>query len=319
MDTKRLSSAVTLDQLRTFIAVVEDGSFSAAGRRLQRVQSAVSHAMANLEQQLGVKLWDRATKIPTLTAQGKLLLTSARRICSEVDDLQQLAQGLSKGVEAELALALDALMPVRATVDLCREFAAKFPTVELRLYTETLSAVSALVLAGTCQIGVVGPAALAPGLERSHLVSVQMVPVVAAQHPLAAVGARAGISTRRLAEHVHIVLSERGDQGTPDQAVLSQRVWRVADLATKKALLLAGLGWGNLPAHMIDRELARKTLVRIRPAAWADDAWNLALSVVHRREQAQGPAARWLLGRLPALCSREPGVSALAARSSGRR
>lgn len=308
-----MSDAITLDQLRTFIATAEEGSFSAAGRKLQRVQSAVSYAMANLETQVGVTLWDRSSKIPVLTPQGKVLLASARRICAEVDELKRVAHGLTEGLEAEVSLAVDALLPTRAVVDLCREFAEQFPEVELRLYTETLSAVSALVLAGTCQIGVVGPAALAPGLTRAHLVSVRMVPVVAPAHPLAALATRR-IPTATLAEHIQIVLSERAGSATPDQATLSARVWRVADLATKKALLLAGLGWGNLPEHMIDRELTRKTLIRIRPAAWGDDAWNLSLGVVHRSELAQGPAARWLLGRLPVLCSREPGV-----RSSRRR
>ncbi|MET0387293.1 MAG: LysR family transcriptional regulator [Polyangiales bacterium] len=304
-----MSDAITLDQLRMFIAVVDEGSFSAAGRKLKRVQSAVSHAMANLEAQVGIALWDRSTKVPTLTPRGKVLLGSARRICSEVAELKRVAEGLSGGLEAELSLAIDALMPISAVVDLGREFAAQFPSVELRLYTETLSAVSALVLAGTCQIGVIGPAASAPGLAREHLVTVRMLPVVAPSHPLAA-SARTRIATRTLAEHIHIVLSERGEQRTPDQAVLSPRTWRVADLGTKKALLMAGLGWGNLPEHMIDRELAKQTLVRIRPAAWSDDEWNLPLSIVHAADLAPGPAARWLLARLPALCSRAPGVSA---------
>lgn len=302
----------TLDQLRTLLAVVDEGSFSAAGRKLRRVQSAVSHAMANLESQLGVQLWDRSTKVPSLTAQGKVVLASARRLCAEADELARVAHGLVGGLEAELSLALDALLPVRALVNLTREFAQEFPTVELRVYTETLSAVSALVRAGTCQIGVVSPAANTSGLEREHLLSVRMVTVVAPSHPLAAAakGRSRGIKTPQLAQHVHIVLSERGDERTPDQAVLSPRTWRIADLASKKALLLAGLGWGNLPEHMVDDDLAKGRLLRIRPAAWSDDEWKLSLAVVHRPELARGPAARWVLARLPALCSRAPGVQA---------
>ena len=50
---------VSLDQLRTFIAAADEGSFSAAGRRLRRAQSVVSQTLANLEGQLGVKLFDR--------------------------------------------------------------------------------------------------------------------------------------------------------------------------------------------------------------------------------------------------------------------
>ena len=143
-----------------------------------------------------------------------------------------------------------------------------------------------------------------------------MVSVVAPSHPLAsAAKSRArGIKTPQLAEHVHIVLSERGDERTPDQAVLSPRTWRIADLSTKKALLLAGLGWGNLPEHMVDDDLAKGRLLRIRPAAWSDDEWNLSLAVVHRPALARGPAARWVLSRLPALCARAAGVQASARR-----
>jgi len=302
------SDAITLDQLRAFITVAEAGSFSAAGRKLQRVQSAVSHSMANLESALGVQLWDRTTKVPTLTAEGKTLLASAQRVRAEVLALAGLARGLRGGLEPEVALAVDVLLPVRAVVALCREFAAKFPSVELRLHTETLSAVSALVQDGSCQLGVIGPAARSDGLAGEYLVSVRMLPVAAAEHPLAKRGARTRLTAELLAQHTHIVLSERGDQRTPDQALLGAPTWRVADLGTKKALLLAGLGWGNLPEHMIEGELARKKLVRIRPAEWSDDQWLLPLRVVHKRGLTPAPAAQWLLSRLPALCSREPGV-----------
>jgi DNA-binding transcriptional LysR family regulator len=309
--------ALTLDQLRTFLAVVDEGSFSAAGRKLKRVQSAVSHAMASLEAQLGVRIWDRSSKRPTLSAEGRVLLQGARRVCADVDALKQTAQGLLEGLEPSLSLAVDALLPLSTVVDLARDFAAKFPAVQLRLYTETLSAVSALVLAGTCQIAVIGPAAHAPGLERRYLATVRLIPVVAHEHPLAKLVGR--IATAQLAEHVNVVLSERDSaQSTPDQGVLSTHTWRVADLATKHALLVAGLGWGNLPEHVVREDLASGRLVRIQPRAWSDDEWNLSLSIVQRSDLAQGPAARWLLARLSELCARDLPKPTAAARPRKR-
>lgn len=298
--------AITLDQLRTFIAIADEGSFSSAGRKLKRVQSAVSHAMANLEAQLGVRIWDRSTKIPTLTEAGSVLLTNARRICSDVDALKRVAESFVSGLEPSVSVAVDAILPLRALVDLCREFAAKFPSVQLRLYTDTLSAVSARVFEGTCQVGVVGPAANAQGLARQHLTVVRMIPVVARTHPLARL--RGKLETHVLAEHVHIVLSERhGSPPTDDQGVLSSNTWRVADLATKHALLLGGLGWGNMPEHMVKNDLASGRLVRLEAAAWGDDTWLLSLSIVHRPELAKGPATRWLLQRMAELCLRDLG------------
>src|SRR5712691_4046528 len=95
---------ITLDQLRAFVSVVEEGSFSAAARKLHRVQSAISTAMANLENQLGIALWDRTTKIAKLTDQGHAVLAAARRVLLEVDALKRLSAGMLLGLEASVSL-----------------------------------------------------------------------------------------------------------------------------------------------------------------------------------------------------------------------
>src|SRR5262245_40668751 len=95
---------VTLDQLRAFVTVVEEGSFSAAARKLRRVQSAISSSMSNLETQLGVPLWNRATKVPKLTPQGIAVLGGARRVLLEVDGLRRLTSGLVTGLEPSVSL-----------------------------------------------------------------------------------------------------------------------------------------------------------------------------------------------------------------------
>lgn len=294
---------VTLDQLRVLLTVVETGSFSAAARRLRRVQSAVSQAMANLEGQLDVLVWDRSTRVPRLTDAGRGVVAAARRVCAEVDALRQLAAGMATGLEAEVSLCVDALFPLPALVEFCRDFAAAFPTVALRVDSQTMSVVSTRVLAGAATLGVTSPAGVLPGLERVALAPVHMLPVVAAAHPLAR--RRGRLSTAQLGEHVQIVLSERSDDGVPDQAVLSPRTWRVSDLHTKHALLLAGLGWGNLPAAMIAADLKHRRLARIRPDAWGDDEHTLHLAAVHRSDAILGPAHRWTLEQLAALCRRE--------------
>lgn len=114
---------ITLDQLRAFVTVVEEGSFSAAARKLQRVQSAISTSMSNFENQLGVPIWDRATKIAKLTDQGHAVLAATRRVLGEVDGLRQLTAGLVMGIEPSVSLCVDALFPVGALVDLCAAFA----------------------------------------------------------------------------------------------------------------------------------------------------------------------------------------------------
>src|SRR5690348_865199 len=109
---------ITLDQLRALVTVAEEGSFSAAARKLRRVQSAISTSMANLEDQLGVPIWDRSTKIAKLTDQGQAVLSGARRVLLEVDSLKRLTSGMALGLEASVSLCVDAMFPLGALVDL---------------------------------------------------------------------------------------------------------------------------------------------------------------------------------------------------------
>lgn len=300
----------TIDQLRALVLVADEGSFSAAARRLRRVQSAVSQSMSTLEQRLGVTLWDRSSKVPTLTEEGQAVLVAARRVCAEADELRRAVDGISQGLETSVRLCVDALFPLPALAELCVLFAREFPTVDLRVDTQTMSAVSARVLDGSATLGVVSPMGMARGLEGLPLAAIRMVPVVAPGHPLAALRGR--VPRARLADVVQIVLAERQEQGVADQAVLSARTWRIAELHTKHALLCAGLGWGNLPEHLVRDDLRARRLVRIRPEGWSEHEHTLTLSAVHRPGATIGPAHRWLLANLGPLCSR--GVTAEPAR-----
>ena len=89
---------VTLDQLRTFVAAVDEGSFSAAGRKLRRAQSVVSQTLANLEAQLGVKLFDRSARYPQLTEEGRSLLIDARLVANTIDGFKARARAMREGL-----------------------------------------------------------------------------------------------------------------------------------------------------------------------------------------------------------------------------
>ena len=98
---------VSLDQLRTFIAAADEGSFSAAARKLNRVQSAVSGWVGGLEAQVGVTLFDRSGRLPKLTAEGVLLLADARNVVAGVDTMKARAKLMNGGLEAEVSVVVD--------------------------------------------------------------------------------------------------------------------------------------------------------------------------------------------------------------------
>jgi DNA-binding transcriptional LysR family regulator len=312
----------TLDQLRALLTVVEEGSFSAAARKLGRVQSAISTAMANLETQLGMTLLQRGKSGARLTSEGQAVAAAARRILTEVDGFRRLTAGLAEGQEPVVSLCVDVLFPLPALIDLATGFARAFPLVDLRIDTQLMSVVAARVLAGAATLGVATPLGILPGLERRALAPILMIPVVAPNHPLAKM--RAPLPAGALANAIQIVLSERneGRQGAPDQAVLSTRTWRVADLHAKHALLMAGLGWGNLPEHLVRADLAARRLIAIRPEAWSAEEHTLSLSAVWRPDTTLGPAHRWVLSQMETLCVQvlaPPGKPAAASARKARK
>ena len=147
--------APSLDQLYVLIAVVDEGSFAAAGRRLNRATSAISYTVSALEAQLGLALFDRGNpRRPSLTQAGQTVLAKARSVTSDIDDLKARVTGMREGLEAELTLVVDVMLPSQRLVDAVRAFEAQFPTVTLRLNMEALSAVSQLVQRGMATLGI---------------------------------------------------------------------------------------------------------------------------------------------------------------------
>jgi DNA-binding transcriptional LysR family regulator len=290
--------AISLDQLRVFEAVVETGSFSAAARRLRRVQSAVSYAIGNLESQLGVALFERGHQRPILTDAGKSVLGDARAVALKVDALRLRVRGLRQGLETELALAVDVIFPMAVLVEALDAFRHEFPTVAVRLYVEALGAVPAVVQQGICRVGIMGTLPTVPdGIEAHALAPVTLIPCVTPEHALAAHDGP--IPTALLREHIQLVLTDRSDltQGR-DFGVLSARTWRLADLGAKHALLRAGLGWGTLPEHLAAPDLASGRLVQLRPAEWLGGVFRIPMQFIHRADEPLGPAANWFLTRI---------------------
>ncbi|MDB5457840.1 MAG: LysR family transcriptional regulator, partial [Caulobacter sp.] len=254
---------VSLDQLRTFLAAVDEGSFSAAGRRLRRAQSVVSQTLANLEAQLGVRLFDRGGRLPVLTEAGQALVGEARTVAGSMDVFKARARGLAGGLEPELSVAIDVMFPIEVFTHAVGAFQGEFPDTPLRVYVEALGAVLQPVLDGRCAFAVLGTLpTVPPQLSQERLLSVRMVMVASPDHPLAL--RKGPIPKSALAEHVQLVLTDRSDlsQGR-EFGVLSPKTWRLADLGAKHAFLRAGLGWGGMPLHGVATDLVDGTLVEL--------------------------------------------------------
>ncbi len=284
---------LTLDQMRVLIAVSETGSFSAAARRLGRVQSAVSQSVQGLETALGTPIFDRSGKVPVLNDAGKVILEDARELVRGAERLKARAESIVHDIEPELTLAVDSLVPNDILTRVLKGLAKAFPTLPVTLYTEGLGGAEQRLRDGAARLGFM----LLfdennDERETEFLMTIPAVPVVAADHPLAAI-------TRPLIRadvepHIQLVLTDR----TPitagrNHGILSRRTWRFADINTRLDFLRAGFGWCNMPVPMVRADI---TAGRLKVLDFPDNnAPNFKIHVVHDRDRPPGRAGRWLI------------------------
>jgi DNA-binding transcriptional LysR family regulator len=290
--------AVSLDQLRAFIGSADEGSFSAAARKLRRAQSVVSELVSGLEGQIGVTLFDRSGRYPVLTPEGAVLLADARSIASGLDFMKARAKGMSAGLEPELSVVVDVLFPIAAITEAAKEFREKFPGTPLRLYVEALGAAYQPVIDGIAGFGIVGSLPLLPpGLTAERVPGVTMMMVAAKDHPLAQY--QGNIPKSELAKHVQLVLTDRSSLSKGRElGVMSSSTWRLGDLFAKHEFLLGGLGWGGMPTHAVAGDLAAGRLVELKMEDVPPGGLVLAMAAVYPTSTPPGPAGRWLIERI---------------------
>ena len=288
---------LSLESLQWLVVVAERGSFSAAARVLGKAQSAVSTAIANLEIDLGLTLFDRSGRLPRLTLAGERMVAEARALLAQQGQLQAVAAELAAGVEARLTLAIDdgSLLPWLAPV--LEQLAARYPSLELELLFPTMEDLSEMLLSGRAQLGVgyqgmTTPAALA----RFGLGQMAMPLVVAPGHPLAQMAAPA---LADLARYRQLLVTGRQPGVERERFRLSTTIWWAEGDLSVLELVKRGLGWASVPAFLLTDALARGEVVRL-PDAALPVIPALPIELLWPSARALGPAAQWLRQALQA-------------------
>lgn len=286
-----------LDQLRVLRAVVETGSVKSAAERLNRTQPAVSQGLKALEIQTGTELFDRSGYRLELTPVGRRVYLQSLRVLSEAEDLTQLIRHFEKGQEETITIAIDAAADPGIATPVLAKVQARFPDTRLVLRAEVLSGAIGAVRSGEAALAVAP--AIHVMLEEEGFdympVARSVMRNVAAPSLLDAMDAPRTLADLR---RFHQVIARDSGQasGLFDRELgvqKGQRRWYVSDLHMKKQLLLAGLGWGRLPEHMIAEELAQTQLREI-VLPHTHLSFSSEVFVFRQRRSATGPVSAYL-------------------------
>lgn len=284
---------MTLDQIETFLKVVECGSFKSASEALHRSQPALSIAVKKLEEGLGVKLFDRDQYRPVLTAAGEAFFLKAKDLYESARGLEKFGRQLGLGEEPEISIAIDVLCPIAPVLNILRVFSSRHPDTRLNINFEVLGGAADRVEKGEVQLAISPEVGLDMGkFDCLRYSEVAMVPVASALM----IGERAGdeITSEELKKFPQIIVTDSSPRssGRTFGVLGGARQWRVREMGVKKDIIIAGLGWGRIPEHMISNELAQGMLIELKNQQIARESFEIFL--LRSSEHPMGPLGQEL-------------------------
>ncbi len=282
---------MTLEQLKSLQAIVEGGSLRAASQSLNRTQPTISVAIKNLEEELGLQIFDRDQYRNTLTPQGKKLYEKAKLVLGQAQSLKSLATQLAAGEETEVGIAFTSAIPVSPIIKTIRCCKAEFPATRLAMYSENGLGPLELLESGQASIVIIPWMQNHEKLESIHFMNIRFKSVIAADSPL--LQEYEAVPKAVMKNYPQVIIGGR-KASTKNYGVLEGGdQWRVNDFQTKKEIIMQGMGWGSLPEHLIKDELAQGLLAPIKVEGDLEMP-NIELRVVRLEGEPVGPVAQRL-------------------------
>jgi DNA-binding transcriptional LysR family regulator len=280
---------ISLDHWIAFKTVVDSGTYALAAETLNKSQSAISYAIANLNQQLPKPVLRLKGRKAELTNEGTVLYRYAEQLINAANAAEAVAKSMAMGFEAEVVIAVDVLVQVSSLVCSFEQFSQEFPHTRIRVLETSLSGTTEALLEKQADI-VIG-SQTPPGFNGRPLGEITMVPVAAPTHPL--IVGRDEVSEFELSSHRQIVLRDTGTKRKIDAGWLAaQQRWTVSHFSTSIELLKSGMAFSFIPRQWAASSLAKAELAVI-PLSQGFER-KIPLYLMFADQNSAGPATKAL-------------------------
>ncbi|KLV05107.1 LysR family transcriptional regulator [Photobacterium aquae] len=283
----------TLDQLEAFVCAAQQGSFSAAARKMGKAQSRVSTAISNLELDLGFELFDRTSRQPVLTAAGEDMLVEARAVLAQCQRMQSRAMTVAQGEEATIVIAIDEAVPLMAFEMMFVTLSELYPNLKLTIFNGSQQDIAQWVASGKADFGVLfHQHTLLEDLEFTSVGKFKYCLIVSRKHPLAQIPAP---TVNDLSQHRQLVIRDR--MGLGQAKPLSSNYWHIDSYYMISAMATRGIGWALVPEHVAKEEWYVNDVVELSTEE-IPDPLMVEIGIVKRRDKGCGKVMQWMYEEL---------------------
>jgi len=279
----------TLEQWRILQAVVDHGGYAHAADKLNKSQSSLNHAVAKLQNQLGVQLLEVKGRKAFLTEAGEVMLRRSRHLTQNVEDLESLAVSITQNWEPEITLAIDLAFPKSSLYPALQEFLPHSRGSRLKIIDTVITGTDEAIIDGWADLAVCG---IPPkGYLGEPLVDVQFIPVCHPKHELASLPSP--IDPNELSQHLQLVIKDTSDNPKERSGWLKSELrWTVSQFTTAIELLLTGTGFCWLPEHYVCSYLHSEQLTKINVKG--SNFTKITMSLVQPNPDRLGPGGKLL-------------------------
>ncbi|WP_166372007.1 LysR family transcriptional regulator [Psychromonas sp. SA13A] len=276
----------SLEQLKIFVTICEEGSFSAAARQLKRAQSGVSQAISNLEIAINQELFSREKNIPSLTSQGKALLPIAKSILHQQQFFDQKVESLAKGAEHELVIAIDESVVNDELMTILSPLANQFPITDVEIIITSTFDVEELVRVGQAHIGIIYvDGELKTGMDFFTLGHARFLTIASPQHPLSALSS---VTESDLQAHRQCVHRSAHKKELWFSYKISPTAWYANSHMALIELVKNNIGWAVVPELLAHQQINNGSVISL-PVSHEFDGWLTVVGCLVSRRHASGP------------------------------
>lgn len=281
----------TLEQWRILQAVVDAGGYSQAAELLNKSQSSLNHAVAKLQNQLGVELLQVIGRKAFLTEAGDVMLRRSRILTQQIEDLELLAASIDMGWEPEIRIAVELVYPKVFLYQALAQFHPLSRGSRIQIIDTVITGTTEIILEGKADLVIAATGVIPRGYLGEPICVAHLIPVIGAMHPLAQ---HAHIDLDELSQHLQIVIRDTASKPMegPGGWLKAEQRWTVSNFYEAIEILKSGIGFCWLPDHLV-KDLIEQGLLHRLPLTQSSE--RLApMSLLTPKEEKLGPGSRQL-------------------------